>query len=252
MRRKRTRLPAFLNGMVLAAVSVTAVADPTRDVLWVALQTCVIAKKAAGRTFPCLAVDLGTDRQPGSAVLRAPGQRTHTVVMPTRPVVGLEAPDLQHADGTAYWRAARAARHYVTDALKDAVPVGAVGMAVNSVGGRSQDQLHIHLDCVRPGVRAVLRSHAGAVGDGWSLLPVDLENDRYYAMRVPAAQADDLNPFAALSRLPGRFDLRHTTVAAISVSPEDSAEGFYLLAYRAGDAHAERLLDHTCAIVSNR
>ncbi|CAO4151685.1 CDP-diacylglycerol diphosphatase [Methylorubrum extorquens] len=67
----------------------TAKAEPTRDVLWVALQTCILAKKTIGKPFPCLAVGLGNKDHPGTGVLRAPGQRTHTVVMPTDTVVGL-------------------------------------------------------------------------------------------------------------------------------------------------------------------
>ena len=70
-------------------------ADPTRDVLWVALQGCVLAKRATGRSFPCLSVDLGDGERPGTAVLRVPSRRTHMVVMPTDNVSGIEAPVLQ-------------------------------------------------------------------------------------------------------------------------------------------------------------
>ena len=162
-------------------------ANPVRDVLWVALQGCVLAKKAAGRSFPCLSVDLGDGERPGTAVLRAPGQPTHTVVMPTDNVSGIEAPVLQGPRGAAYWRAALAARHAVSDALQGRLPVAAVGLEVNSVDGRSQDQLHIHLDCMHRSVMAALKTHGGAVGQTWAPFPVPLAERQYLALRVPVS-----------------------------------------------------------------
>ncbi|MGG3813769.1 CDP-diacylglycerol diphosphatase, partial [Methylorubrum rhodesianum] len=80
-----------------------AAPSPERHVLRVALEACILAKKVTSRTFPCLAVDLGDKDRAGTAVLRAPGQPTHTVVMPTAAVSGLEAPMLQGPAGAAYW-----------------------------------------------------------------------------------------------------------------------------------------------------
>jgi CDP-diacylglycerol pyrophosphatase len=239
--------------LALTAMPAARAANPARDVLWAALQGCVLAKKAAGRSFPCLAVDLGEAGRPGTAVLRAPGQPTHTVVMPTDTVSGIEAAVLKGPSGAAYWRAALAARHYVSDALQGRLPVGAVGLEVNSVGGRSQDQLHIHLDCLRPRVMAALRAHGAAVGPDWSPFPVMLEEERYMALRVPAAAADAFNPFAALAQVPGwRSGLHDASFAAVAADPDDPRSGMIILAYRAPDASAEDLMDHGCRIARPR
>ncbi|MCJ2072534.1 CDP-diacylglycerol diphosphatase [Methylobacterium sp. J-030] len=222
-------------------------ANPARDVLWVALQGCVLAKKAAGRSFPCLSVDLGDDTRPGTAVLRAPGQPTHTVVMPTDNVSGIEAPVLQGPRGAAYWRAALDARHFVSDALQGRLPVAAVGLEVNSVGGRSQDQLHIHLDCMHRSVTAALKAHGDAVGESWVPFPVPLEEEQYLALRVPADAVETFNPFAALARVPGwRGRLHDASFAAVSADPDDPGAGMILLAYRMPEASAEELMDHSC------
>ncbi|GJD98070.1 putative CDP-diacylglycerol pyrophosphatase [Methylobacterium iners] len=237
-----------LLGGVLAAGAAQAVPDPSRNVLWTALQGCILAKQTLGRTFPCLAVDLGDKERPGTAVLRAPGQPTHTVVIPTAHVAGLEAPELQGPNGIAYWRAALAARSYVTDALRGQLSLQDVGMAVNSAGGRSQDQLHIHLDCVDLSTRAALQQFGRNVTEQWSPLPVGLHGSRFFAMRIPAAKADSFNPFVALMHLPGRQTiLRATSLAVISTPQEEVNQGFYVLAYRSPGSHAEKLLDHTCA-----
>lgn len=240
-----------LAAIVLAAgfgYPAQAVADPSRDVLWAALKSCVLAKRIANRTFPCLAVDLGEGARPGAAVLRAPGQPTHVVVMPTDTVPGLEASVLRGPRGAAYWQAALAARHHVSDALKGRVPAEDVALAVNSADGRSQDQLHIHLDCVKPRVLAALREHGSSVRTAWTPFPVALAGDRYFAMRVPAAGAEHFNPFAALGRLPGRRDLHRTSLAALATPSGDPAPGFLILAYRAPSASAEDVMDHTCAV----
>ncbi|MCJ2009845.1 CDP-diacylglycerol diphosphatase, partial [Methylobacterium sp. J-092] len=69
--------------------------------------------------------------------------------------------------------------------------------------------------------------------------------DRYLALRVTAAEAERFNPFAALVRLPGRRDLRQTSLAAVATPAGDPDPGYYVLAYRAPRASAEDLMDHT-------
>jgi CDP-diacylglycerol pyrophosphatase len=247
---RRVLLAALL---VAIAMPASAAPDPSRDVLWAALKTCVLAKRVADRTFPCLSVDLGDKDRPGSAVLRAPGEPTHIVVMPTDTVAGLEAPVLRGPRGAAYWRAALAARPFVSDVLKGRLPLGEVGLAVNSARGRSQDQLHIHLDCVKPGVLAALKAHGRQIRRTWTRFPVPLAGDRYLALRVQDAEAAQFNPFAALHGLPGaRPDLHRTSFAVLATPPGDPEPGFLLLAYRAPSASAEDVLDHGCAAAAGR
>lgn len=250
-RRGRLAFSAALLGVTLAFPA-SAGSDPTRDVLWMALKTCVLAKKVANRTFPCLAVDLGEGGRPGTAVLRAPGEPTHIVVMPTDTVSGLESAPLRGSRGTAYWRAALSARHFVSDVLQDHVPEGEVALAVNSARGRSQDQLHIHLDCLRPKVLDALDVHGQQVRRQWAPFPVPLAGDRFQAMRVRVSEAEGFNPFAALTSLPGRRDLSRTSFAAVATRPGDPEPGYILLAYRAPGASAEDIMDHSCAIAAKR
>ena len=248
---RRIALSAGLIGL-LFAVPASAGSDPTRDVLWMALKTCVLAKTLANRTFPCLAVDLGNGERPGTAVLRAPGEPTHIVVMPTDTVSGLESAPLRGSRGVAYWRAALSARHFVAESLNNRVPEADIGLAVNSARGRSQDQLHIHLDCLRPKVLDALNTHGRAVGRAWAPFPVPLAGDRFQAMRVRAAEVEAFNPFVAITHLPGRRDLTRTSFAAVATRPDDPEPGLILLAYRARQASAEDIMDHGCAIAEPR
>lgn len=233
----------------LAALSGLAAIPARRDLLWIALQGCRIADAVVGRPYPCLSIDGGDGI--GTAVLAEPGNPKHVLVVPTRTVVGIEAPELRHEAGAAYWKAALAARHAVVRAVAGRVALEDVGMAVNSLGGRSQDQLHIHLSCLEPAVRTALRASGPEIGGSWHRLAVPLEDVHFDAMRIVS---EDVNPFAALATLPGtRSDLpgsnlRDASMAVIGAGEADASGGFYLLAYRAPRSYAERLLDHTCAI----
>ncbi|MEH3146274.1 MAG: CDP-diacylglycerol diphosphatase [Methylobacterium frigidaeris] len=242
---------SLLVACLLLTLPARAAPDLSRDVLWVALQGCLLNKKTTGRSYPCLSVDPGDRDRPGTAVLRAPGQPTHLVVMPTADVVGLEAPELQTPKGAFYWRAALAARRDVAEAIKGGRPLDEIGLAVNSSGGRSQDQLHIHVDCVQAGVLAALEQRIGAVGTGaWTVVPLPVGGrrwHRFFAMRISLAQAETFNPFEALTRLPGaRTDLKQTSLAMVSTPPSDPQRGYVVLAYRSPGSHAESLLDHRC------
>ena len=62
------------------------------------------------------------------------------------------------------------------------MPRTAVALAVNQRRSRSQDQLHIHISCVRAEVARALRSQTDAIGSEWSA--IEIEGYRYEAMRI--------------------------------------------------------------------
>lgn len=242
---------AVFGSLAALAVMATAAEALPRDSLWLVVRSCLGAERLTGLPFPCVLVKAGDRTDPGYVLVRPPGARSHVLVVPTTPIIGIEAPALQSAQGAAYWRAALDSRRYVVDALKSRLPLSDVALAVNSKGGRSQDQLHIHLDCVDPSVRATLDARSGLIGSKWTRLPFGLEGDHYYALRVGAMNARNFNPFAALAHLPAtRGGLSATSLAVVATSPNDPHPGFYLLAYQAPRAHAEALLDHQCEIAS--
>ena len=63
-----------------------------------------------------------------------------------------------------YFADAWQAREYVSGALHEVLPRDDIGLAINSLRGRSQDQLHIHIDCIRPDVRAALHKNEASLG----------------------------------------------------------------------------------------
>jgi CDP-diacylglycerol pyrophosphatase len=166
---------------------------------------------------------------------------------------GIESPDLLAPDAPNYWRVAWEARTYVARQAGTALSREAIGMAINSANARSQDQLHIHIDCVRPDVRDGISGHAAAFGETWAALPFDLDGQNYVARRVDSPDLDEVDPFRLLAQgvETARHDMAAETLVVIGATFD--VPGFVLLADRADPtrddpAHGEDLLDHTCSI----
>ena len=68
--------------------------------------------------------------------------------------------------------------------LSQELPRDAIGLAINAASRRSQDQLHIHVDCVAPDVRAALGAYRDRLGADWHVLPFLLAGRRYWARRL--------------------------------------------------------------------
>ena len=129
-------------------------------------------------------------------------------------------------------------------------------MAINSVFSRSQNQLHIHVDCVRSDVRRILAENEAAIGATWARLPVNLAGQWWKVRRLAGEDLGDRNPFALLVRGdPGAARrMSRETLAVIGATFSDGSPGFYLLSDHEDLVHndagfAEGLLDHGCAVL---
>lgn len=217
-----------------------------RDALWVVVRSCLVAKETIGSPFPCLEVERPSGGKPGYAVIRAPGSSTHVIVTPTVKIEGMEDPQLQQGDAGTYWRAALVARRFVTESAGDRVPLSSVGLAVNSNRTRSQDQLHIHAECVAPRVLAAVRDQAAEMGRDWRVLNHPVDGDRVFGRRMSEAQMSAGNLFADLGAVPGaRGDLSGMTVLVVASRPEPGAD-LLAIATRTRRRSIERMFDESC------
>ena len=211
---------------------------------------CVPDKKLTGLPAPCLKVDLAA----GYAIVPDPNRQTQILLVPTRRIAGIETRELLAPGGPNYWALAWRERGFFIKRANQAVPSEMIGMAINSQAGRTQDQLHIHLDCLRRGVRTALDSHSADISHTWSVLPVKLRGHSYSAM-----WANDLNardPFAQLAEKSSvaKANMGLQTMAVMPTHRGDTL-GFVLLSRAAhpdeGDLGAgEELLDHHCEILA--
>jgi CDP-diacylglycerol pyrophosphatase len=220
------------------------------NALWhIVGEQCVPDQKANNVPRPCAEVDLTG----GYAVLKDIVGNTQYLLIPTTRVSGIESPEILAPKAPNYWDAAWHARHFVEELARHQLPRDAVGLAINSISGRTQNQLHIHVDCMRLDVTAALRAHAGAIGTTWSKFPEPLVGHDYMAMRIDQPELGATNPFALLADgLSGaRADMGHYTLVVVG-SNVQGKDGFVVLAGHATPATGnwgagEQLQDHACA-----
>lgn len=259
-RNGRTRRSRLLFGvaavLVLLPILTIEGAGGQRMALWhVVHDLCVVDQQSHNNPAPCQEVDLSGGEADGYVVLKDLFGRTQYLLIPTRRLSGIESPELLAAHAPNYWRAAWIARSYVSQAAGKELPREAIGMAVNSLPGRSQDQLHIHIDCVRTDVADDIRAHLTALTDTWAPLPFQLDGRAYFARRLESADLADVDPFRLLAQAfhDGASDRTNQTLAVIGTTFEGDRPGFVLVAGRANPqrydpGHSEDLLDHSCAI----
>jgi CDP-diacylglycerol pyrophosphatase len=255
--RRLVRLSACLPVGALAAVVVgalpAAAADP--DALWKIVHgKCVPDQRQHHNPAPCARVDLSAGVVRGHVVLKDLRGELQYLVIPTARVTGIESPRLLAPHGPNYWAPAWQARSYVFARAHRTFPRNAIGLAVNSEKGRSQNQLHIHVDCVRPDVRSYLAAHAAELPPHWSQTPVSFDGHRYRAMRIAGATLRGVDLFRLLARgiAGARADMGDWTLVVIGIEPR----GFVLLAGHVDPATNDRgsgedLLDHSCAIAQS-
>jgi CDP-diacylglycerol pyrophosphatase len=241
-----------LAGLAWIAVSPARAADP--NALWhVVHDLCVPAMKVTGLPGPCSKVDLAG----GYAVLKDIRGDTQLLLIPTDRVTGIEDPKLLEPGSPNYWQAAwDALPIFETRTGGRPVARGDVALAINSLYGRTQNQLHIHIDCVRPTVQRILADNQSRIGEHWSDLDVPLTGHHYRVRRLMGADFGTRDPFRLLADAdPGaRADMGRQTLVAIGMTFADGRPGFILLDDHAGlapldRAAGEELQDHSCAVL---
>ena len=241
----------LLLALLLAALG-AGHARADSDALWhIIHDRCVPDQLSNNNPAPCVSVDLAG----GTVVLKDRDGATQYLLMPTAKITGIEDPAILAPAAPNYFAAAWQQRNLVDQAAGQILPDDDIALAINSAYGRTQNQLHIHIDCLRTDVAAALRAHAAAVGVAWAPFPVKLADQPYLARRI-TADLSDVDPFALLADgvAGARADMGKWTLALTSVTLAGTPT-FILLAGHVDAATGDRgsgeeLQDHACAIKS--
>lgn len=251
---KRFQIIVFrvaLLAVFLLAPGRLSAADP--DALWEIVHgKCVPSEASGSGPAPCSLVDLAE----GYAVLKDIRGATQFLLIPTARITGIEDPKLLAQGTPNYWEFAWQARQLMTAPAGRPVPREDVALAVNSVHGRSQNQLHIHIDCLSPEVKRSLARQSGRIGRTWSRLDSHLAGHSYYAIRVEAPDLAGLDAFRLVADgIPSAgAHMGDETIVVAGAMLDDGRPGFYILEDRAdladGDpGSGEELLDHQCLVL---
>jgi CDP-diacylglycerol pyrophosphatase len=239
----------FLALLALLALAGTARADP--DALWkITHNKCVPDQQEHGQPAPCAKVDLDK----GYVILKDLIGDTQYLLMPTAKITGIDDPAVLSPGARNYFADAWAERHYTEDTAKRALPREALSLAINSITARSQNQLHIHIDCIRPDVRDALTRGQAAIGDHWAPFPEPLAGQHYQALRVTGETLDGTDPFRLVADgIPGARAAMGKEAIVVAGATFAGKPGFVILSDKAdlttGDrAGGEDLQDHSCAL----
>jgi CDP-diacylglycerol pyrophosphatase len=248
-------LAAVCAGFLLLVTGLAQTTSP-RDALWQIVNgMCVPDETRYQDPKPCTEVDLQEDTAHGFAILKDIRGETQFLLIPTARIPGIESPAVLAPDAPNYFASAWEARSYVNAALHRTLPPDDVSLAVNSASSRSQDQLHIHIDCVRTDVYEELHSGHESIGDDWAPLQHPPFAHRYWARWVAGEHLGDNNPFLLLANgVPGaRQNMGERTLVVIGLTRPDGTKGFVLLEDQVNKethdlASGEELQDHACRI----
>lgn len=171
------------------------------------------------------------------------------LMIPVRCVTGIEDNQIFSPAGADLWEEA-----WLWSRKYPGAPASRTALAINSAKGRGQDQLHIHISCVRPEVAGALAGkEIPAYPAKAAALRLQPNDYPYYAVKVKGLAGEN-SPFKVMLGMLGRGDshavkdgdLQDQSIAVIG---SEKANEFYVLVTTAGgenDGHAEELLDQTC------
>ncbi len=234
--------------LLAACVAWPASAADGRDALReIVEEQCFVHWQRAHSPSPCLRVVLpeAQGERNGYAVLADRKGGAHFLVIPTRTISGIESAELQDPGTGNYFDAAWSARSELAGAVGRPLPRDFVGMAVNSRRARSQDQLHIHIECLQPPIHAALQAGADRLTDDWA--PIEVPGWQLFARRVLSEDLAPADPFKLLAAgLAGAKDAMGDYSLLVAGIAFHAGPGFVVLA--GTGPGTERLLDSTCAL----
>ena len=234
----------------LLGLGVVAGRGMMRDTLWRVVRSCVGNYSVTGLAFPCLAVDLTGGEAKGWVVLRPPIGDPDTILAPTARIIGVEDPKLQDPGAANYFASAWSAREFVPG---EGAPLASeTAVVVNSKFSRTQDQLHLHIGCLNPTVRANLRKLAPGLSVGvWT------RDDRMapgwretWVLRTGLSDAHALQPFRRVYEIAPDTQRMARLLVAVATAPTQGRDEFVIIAVQSiakSDPGAEEVVEPSCS-----
>ena len=231
-------------------VATAQAADPST--LWkIDHDKCVPHMRDNNDPAPCSIVDLAA----GYVVLKDIVGATQFLLMPTAQISGIESPAVLAPDAPNYWDLAWRARYLSEQRVGKPLPRDTLSLAINSPYGRTQDELHIHIDCVRRDVRDALAAHRDAIGAAWDRFPEALAGQTWRARRVDGSDLGRVNPFRLLAEADSdaAADMGKHTLVVVGMTWPDNKSGFAILDGKVDLSMGNRgsgevLQDHDCEL----
>lgn len=198
---QRSRSWLKKTSLILAAIGVLVLVLPALYLAWlhynsqqlwqIVSERCIPQQQSSGSPEPCLQVNL----QQRYVVFNDANGPLHTLLIPTDKITGIESAVLLDSETENYFQHGWDTRYFLQQKSTFPIPERYLALAINSRYGRTQNQLHLHLACLRPEVYQSILQQKGNIGYQWQALNGPLSGRRYLAIKVAAT----INPFTALA-----------------------------------------------------
>jgi len=253
----RFDLPNVITALVISASGTLAAPalEKDRHALWkIVHDVCIRHWVSSDDPWPCTQIVDSGERENGVAILKDIRGKSQFLAIATSRISGVESPALEGPRAPHLFEAAWEARRFVFDKLGKVLPRDNIGLAINSALRRSQDQVHIHIDCLKPEARDIISKRAAETGSEWSeeLFIVDAP---YRARRIDALDLSRVNPFDLVAEYLASHgqELRRASIVVAGIGSENNRPGFVILFGLADESlsafgHGENLLDHDCKL----
>lgn len=237
------------------------------DALWKNVHgRCVPNALANHIPAPCIKVDLTAGEEDGFVIWKDSVGNSQYLVIPTKKITGIESSEILLPNAANYFASAWMVTALVDQQLHQTLPRTYFALAINSVSGRSQNQLHIHIDCIQPNVKSALEQIGTYISPTWQSLPIKLMGHVYRAIWLPGSELGQRNPFQLLAKSlsnPEQEMGRHTLV--LVGAEHNGQSGFILLDGEApslavavspwiklGFGSGKELEDHSCDLAHGK
>ncbi|AMG56846.1 CDP-diacylglycerol diphosphatase [Pantoea vagans] len=247
--RGATRLVAVLLALVVVGILATALYfKKNSDALWqIVSEKCLPHQQSSEDPAPCQRVD-----QPHRyAMLKDMNGPLQYLLIPLDKITGIESPRLLQPATPNYFALAWHERTLLAQRRGSPIDDRVLSLAINSQYGRTQNQLHIHLSCLRADVRQQLDQLTPQLGGQWQ--GITLRKHRYWLRTLTA---DELSQLSAFIRLADERPEARTEMGKYGLALAELSDGrLVLMAIERNwlllnSGSAEELQDHACQLIA--
>lgn len=217
------------------------------NALWqIISEKCVPNMAKSGNPAPCQQVNTTQ----GYVTLKDLNGPLQFLLMPIEKITGMESPIILEPTTPNLFAAAWQQRSLLANKRGAPIADSALSLAINAQYGRTQNQLHIHISCLRPDIRQQLDSMTARLNEQWQ--SATLRKHHYLIRTLSTAELAQQSAFIRLAEeVPNaRSEMGKYGLALVALPDGRLA----LLALernwlKLNSGSAEELQDHQCQIL---